>query len=154
LTNVFNLAELALPAARHSRAGHRFLNRSLGMELGASMLSLGCYELGPGEGAGAFHYELTREEWLLVITGEVTLRTLAGERILRSGDIVCFRPGADGAHSMRNAGDSPARFVMGSTKEESRAIVYPDSDRMAVIGPGFKRMMKIGDDLEYWEGEP
>jgi hypothetical protein len=42
---------------------------------------------------------------------------------------------------------------MASTKEESRSIAYPDSNRIAVIGPGFKRMMKIGDDLEYWEGE-
>jgi uncharacterized cupin superfamily protein len=154
VTEVFNLLDGELPPARHAREGHRFLNRSIGTERGASFASLGSYELAPGEAGPAYHYELTREEWLFVVSGEVTLRTPEGERVLSAGDVVCFLPGAEGAHSMRNAGDVPARFAMASTKEASRSIVYPDSDRIAVIGPGFKRMMKIGEDLEYWAGEP
>jgi uncharacterized cupin superfamily protein len=154
MTEVFNLLDGDLPAAKHARAGHRLSNRSIGTELGASLASLGSYELPPGEAGPAYHYELTREEWLFVVAGEVTLRTPHGERVLRAGDVACFLPGAEGAHAMRNAGDVPARFAMVSTKEESRSIVYPDSDRIAVVGPGFKRMMKIGPDLEYWEGEP
>lgn len=154
MTKVFNLLDGELPLAKHARAGHQFLNRSIGSELGASFLSLGGYELPPGSAAGAYHYELTREEWLIVVSGEVTLRTPEGERVLRPGAAVCFLPGAEGAHSMRNDGDVPARFVMGSTKEESRSIVYPDSERIAVLGPGFKRMMRVTEELEYWEGEP
>jgi uncharacterized cupin superfamily protein len=154
VTDVFNLLDAELPAGKHERAGHRFLNRSIGTELGASLLSLGVYELPPGEAGAAYHYELTREEWIVVVSGEVTVRTPDGERALRPGDTMCFLPNASGAHSMRNAGDVPARFAMGSTKEMSRSIVYPDSDRIAVIGAGFKRMMKLGEDLEYWDGEP
>jgi uncharacterized cupin superfamily protein len=153
VTEIFNLLDGELAPAKHARDGHRFLNRSIGTEFDAKLASLGAYELGPGEAGPAYHYELTREEWLFVVSGEVTLRTPEGERVLSAGDVVCFLPGADGAHAMRNAGDVPARFAMASTKEESRSIVYPDTDRIAVIGPGFKRMMKIGSDLEYWEGE-
>jgi uncharacterized cupin superfamily protein len=156
MTEIFNLldGELPLVPDRHARDGHRYANRSLGGELGATLASVGVTELPPGQGAGAYHYELTREEWLIVVAGELTLRTPDGERVLRAGDIVCFLPGPDGAHALRNDSDVPARYAMCSTKEESRSIVYPDSNRVAVIGPDFKRMMKIGDDLEYWEGEP
>jgi uncharacterized cupin superfamily protein len=154
MSRVVNLLDAVLETARHARDGHRFSNRSVGAELGATRASWGLYELPPGEAAGAYHYELNREEWLLVVSGEVTLRTPAGERVLRAGDIVCFPFGPDGAHSTRNDGDEPARFAMPSTVPRAAwSIVYPDSERVAVVGPGFKRMMRIGDDLSYWEGE-
>jgi uncharacterized cupin superfamily protein len=153
VTEVFNLLDGDLPPGNHTWDGHRFLNRSLGTERGATLASVGCFELAPGEAGPAYHYELTREEWLLVVSGEVTLRTPEGERALAAGDVVCFLPGAEGAHAVRNAGDVPARFAMASTKEASRAIVYPDSDRVAVIGPGFERLLKLGDEHEDWAGE-
>jgi uncharacterized cupin superfamily protein len=155
MSRVVNLLDAELEAARHARDGHRYANRSLGAEVGAALASWGLYELGPGQAAGAYHYELNREEWLLVVSGEVTLRTPGGERVLRPGDIVCFPLGPDGAHSMRNDGAQPARFAMPSTVPHAAwSIVYPDSERVAVVGPGFKRMMRIGEDLSYWEGEP
>jgi uncharacterized cupin superfamily protein len=153
MTEIFNLLDGELPPGKHTWHRHRFLNRSIGTERGALLASFGCFELAPGEAGPAYHYELTREEWLLVVSGEVTLRTPEGERVLSAGDVVCFLPGAEGAHAVRNAGDAPARFAMASTKEASRAIVYPDSDWVAVIGPGFERLLNLGDELEDWAGE-
>jgi uncharacterized cupin superfamily protein len=153
MTRVFNLLDGELPPARHARDGHRYLQRGLGAELGAKLASWSVYELAPGQAAGAYHYELNREEWLLVVDGKVTLRTPAGERVLRPGDVACFLPGPDGAHAMRNDTDAPARFAMPSTVPVAWSIVYPDSDRIAVIGPGFKRLMKLSEDVPYWEGE-
>ncbi|MBA3842165.1 MAG: cupin domain-containing protein [Actinobacteria bacterium] len=153
MTQVFNLLDEQLEAARHSRDGHRVSERSFGTELGALHASLALYELPPGQAAAAYHYELTREEWLFVVSGELTLRTPAGERVLQPGSIVCFRPGAEGAHAVRNDSHEPVRYAMTSTKEESRSIVYPDSGKIAVVGPGFKRIMKLGEDLDYWDGE-
>jgi uncharacterized cupin superfamily protein len=154
VTEVVNLLECELPPEKHARDGHRFAGRSIGADAGAALASMSVYELPPGEAASAYHYELTREEWLVVVSGEVTLRTPDGERVLRAGDVVCFLPGAGGAHAMRNNGEVPARFAMPSTTEQSRSIVYPDSGRIAVVGAGFKRMMKLGEDLDYWAGEP
>ena len=84
---------------RHERG---FLNRSLGRDLDAQHCSIGVYELAPGESGADYHFELTREEWLIVVSGELTLRTPAGERVLRAGDTVAFVAGADGAHAVRN----------------------------------------------------
>jgi uncharacterized cupin superfamily protein len=137
---IFNLADCEL--RRHERG---FLNRSLGRELGAKHCSIGVYELAPGETGADYHFELTREEWLLVVAGEVTLRTPEGERVLRAGDVVAFLPGEAGAHQMRNDGDAPARLAMLSTKEESRSVVYPDNGKVAVVAPGFFRLLELGE---------
>ncbi len=67
-----------------------------------SLTGFGVYELEPGEATWPYHFELNEEEWLIVVAGEVTLRTPDGERILRVGDVVCFPAGAAGAHAMRN----------------------------------------------------
>jgi uncharacterized cupin superfamily protein len=137
---IFNLADGELQ--RHERG---FLNRSLGGELGARLCSIGAYELAPGETGADYHFELTHEEWLLVVAGEVTLRTPEGERVLRAGDVVAFVPGEAGAHEMRNDGEVPARLAMFSTKEESRSVVYPDSGKVAVVAPGFFRLVELGE---------
>jgi uncharacterized cupin superfamily protein len=85
----------------------------------------------------------------------LTLRTPAGDRVVHPGDVVCFPIGPDGAHAVRNDGAASARFAMASTVPRSAwTMVYPDSDRIAVVGTGFKRMMRMSEDLSYWEGEP
>lgn len=137
---IFNLADGEL--VRHERG---FLNRPLGKELDAQHCSIGVYELGPGESGADYHFELTHEEWLIVVSGELTLRTPGGERVLRAGDVVAFVPGEESAHAVRNAGDGPVRFAMPSTREESRSVVYPDSGKVAVVAPGFFRLLELGE---------
>lgn len=137
---IFNLADGELQP--HDRG---FLNRSLGRDLDAQHCSIGVYELGPGDSSADYHFELTHEEWLIVVSGELTLRTPAGERVLRPGDTVAFVPGEAGAHAMRNDGGAPARFAMPSTREESRSVVYPDSRKVAVVAPGFFELLELGE---------
>ena len=137
---IFNLLDGEL---QHNDRG--VLNRSLGRELDAAHCSIGVYELAPRQSAADYHFELTREEWLIVVSGELTLRTPDGERVLRAGDTVAFVPGEASAHAMRNDADEPARFAMPSTLEESRSVVYPDSGRVAVVAPGFFRMLELSE---------
>jgi uncharacterized cupin superfamily protein len=137
---IFNLADGEL--VRHERG---FLGRSLGQDLDARHCSIGVYELAPGESGADYHFELTREEWLIVVSGELTLRSPGGERVLRAGDTVAFVPGEQGAHAVRNDGDVPARLAMPSTLEESRSVVYPDTRKVAVIGPGFFKLLELGE---------
>ena len=136
---IFNLADGQL--ARNERG---FLNRSLGRDLDAQHCSVGVYELGPGVSGADYHFELTREEWLIVVSGELTLRMFSGERTLRAGDTVAFVSGIESAHQMRNDSEAPARFAMPSTREQSRSVVYPELGQVAVAGPGFFRMLELG----------
>jgi hypothetical protein len=54
---------------------------------------MGVYELDPGNGSWPYHFEAAEEEGLIVVAGEVTLRTPDGESVLRVGDVVCFPAG-------------------------------------------------------------
>ena len=134
--------------------GHRFAATSLTGRFGAVATGLGVYELEPGNAAWPYHFETTEEEWLLVIEGELTLRTPEGEAVLRAGDVVCFPPGAAGAHAVRNHTDAPVRYAMPSLNARyGSASVYPDSGKVRVTGPGFDHRGRLGDPVEYWEGE-
>jgi uncharacterized cupin superfamily protein len=152
---IFNLLECELAESAHPRDGHRFLRAMLGQTAGAKLTGCSLYELPPGETAWAYHYELSREEWLIVVAGEVVVRTPAGDETLRAGDVTCFPLGADGAHQVRNESAAPARFAMPSSwAGDGYVAVRPDSNTALIVGPGFRRIVPLDDDLGYWEREP
>jgi uncharacterized cupin superfamily protein len=154
---IFNLRTLEFPADGGSEPpeGHRFRGRSLSGEVGASLTGMGVYEIEPGNAMWPYHFELVEEEWLIVIEGEVTMRTPDGERPLRAGDVACFPAGPSGAHAVRNHGSTPARVAMPSSAAAyGDAVVYPDSGKFSIGGGGFSHRGRLGEEVPYWEGEP
>jgi uncharacterized cupin superfamily protein len=152
---IFNLLDCDLAENAHAREGHRFVRAMLGQAAGAEHTGLSVYELPPGESAWAYHYELNREEWLIVVSGEVVVRTPAGEETLRAGDVTCFPIGSAGAHQVRNDSTSAARFAMPSSwAGDGYVAVRPDSNTALIVGPGFRRIVPLDEDLGYWEREP
>ncbi|MFL5928890.1 MAG: cupin domain-containing protein [Gaiellaceae bacterium] len=152
---IFNLLDGTVAGDVSEREGHRFARTMIGASVGATMTGLSVYELPPGEAGWAYHYELQREEWLIVVSGAVVVRTPAGDRTLRSGDVVCFPPGVEGAHQVRNESDGPARFAMPSSfAAEGYVAVRPDSNTALIVGPGFRRIVPLDEDLGYWDREP
>jgi uncharacterized cupin superfamily protein len=150
---VFNLLELELAHYDEGPTGHRFSLRSPADDLAAKLTGFGVYEVEPGESTWPYHFEVNEEEWLLVIDGELTVRTPEGERKLRAGDVACFPPGATGAHAVRNDGTSTARFAMpSSAAPDGGGTVYPDTGIFKLFGPGFSHRGRLGDAVEYWEG--
>ncbi|HZQ81265.1 MAG TPA: cupin domain-containing protein [Gaiellaceae bacterium] len=149
-----NLRELELESAE-TREGRAFSGSSLTHDVGAVATGMAVYEIQPGNASWPYHFELGEEEWVIVIEGEVTLRTPEGERVLRAGDVACFPAGAAGAHALRNHTDATVRYAMPSTRARfGGATVYPDSGKIGMRGPGFKHRGWIGDEVPYWEGEP
>lgn len=136
-------------------AGHRFSGTSLTEGFGAVATGMGVYELEPGNALWPYHFEVSEEEWLIVMEGELTLRTPDGEAVLRAGDVTCFPAGAAGGHAVRNHTEAPVRFAMPSTEMRyGGATVYPDSGKIRVSGPGFRHRGWVGEPVEYWTGEP
>jgi uncharacterized cupin superfamily protein len=152
---VFNLRDLELEPYDEGPEGHRFALARVAGAAGATLTGLTVYEVEPGQSTWPYHFELNEEEWVLVIEGELTVRTPAGERVLHAGDLVCFPVGADGAHAVRNDGAATARFAMpSSVAAHGDACVYPDSGTFKLAGPGFYHRGRLGDSLDYWEGTP
>ena len=129
----------------------------LGPLLGTVGLGATVYELEPGNSNCPFHYEYGNEEWLLVLSGTLTVRHPDGETELGPGDLASFLEGPAGAHKLTTKGDEPVRLVMISTKIDPSMAVYPDSDKVAAwSGPGDateKVMVRRGGNLDYWDGE-
>jgi uncharacterized cupin superfamily protein len=155
LKKIQNLLALALGDGEGNPPGHSFGAASLTEAFGAVATGLSVYELEPGNATWPYHFEVTEEEWLIVIDGELTLRTPAGESLLRAGDVACFPAGAAGAHAVRNHSHAPVRFAMPSANAPyGSATVYPDSGKVRVSGPGFSHRGWLGQRVDYWEGEP
>ena len=123
----------------------------LGPGLGAQQLGLSVYELAPGQSICPYHYETGEEEWLLVLVGRPTLRTPDGEQELGPWDCAFFPAGEEGAHKVTNGTDERVRVCMWSNRLAVATAVYPDSDKVGAWPPG--KLFRLGDAVEYWEGE-
>jgi len=135
--------------------GFRCGEAQVGRQAGAREESVRVFEIPEGQSLCPYHYEYV-EEWLLVLDGEVVLRTPDGERPLDRGALVCFAAGPAGAHKVTNRADPIARIMMWSSAREPAVAVYPDSDKIGVW-PGReedKLMVRRADGhVDYFEGE-
>ncbi len=135
--------------------GFRATMARVGKTAGGEELAVKAFELPPGESLCPYHYEYV-EEWLLVLDGDVALRTPDGEQELTRGDLVCFAPGAAGAHRVSGRGERTARVLMFSSAREPAVAVYPDSDKIGVW-PGSDEdtvMLRRADgNVDYYDGE-
>jgi uncharacterized cupin superfamily protein len=87
------------------------------------------------------------EEWLIVVSGTPAVRTPGGERVLRRGDVLCFRAGPDGAHQVRG----PGAVLMLSASRSPETVEYMDSGKVGARPPG--KIFRLADAADYWEGE-
>jgi uncharacterized cupin superfamily protein len=150
-----NLRDLELPPCDMNREPTNVFDaRAVGDELGSKLTGLAVYEVGAGKRVWPYHFELGSEEWLIVLSGELVLRTPEGEQTVRAGDVACFPNGPAGAHAVRNDGTETARFVMFSSHPQGAGgVVYPDSGNFAFGGPGFQHRGRLGEPVAYWDGE-
>jgi uncharacterized cupin superfamily protein len=136
-------------------SGYRSGVARVGKAAGGQALAVKLYQLPAGESLCPYHYEY-EEEWLLVLEGSVEVRVPGGVERLERGDLVCFPPGASGAHKVLNRGRQLAKVLMFSSAREPAVAVYPDSDKLGVW-PGDSRdnvMLRRADGaVGYWDGE-
>ena len=115
-----NLYDAALEGNPDDPAGYRKRKLAFGAAIGGDRLGGSIYEVDPGDSLYPYHYEGVEEEWLLVLAGTPTLRDPEGEHELAPGDILCFRPGPEGAHKIVNRSAAAVRLAMFSTVPPAR----------------------------------
>jgi len=114
--------------------------------------------LAPGMRGCPYHLHHAQEEAFVVLEGRGTLR-VAGELLeIGAGDVAFLPAGPDYPHQIINTSDAPLKYLSISTKERPEIVEYPDSGKYLATagqpGAGFGRMARLGEDLDYWEGEP
>ena len=126
-----------------------------GKQLGATETGASLYELPPGEAVCPYHYEYGEEEWLLVLTGNPSVRTPEGTEQLEPLDMVFFPMGPEGAHQVLNQTDEIARVLMWSMVITPTATAYPDSGKVGVW-TGIKAedlIVRRESGVDYYDGE-
>jgi uncharacterized cupin superfamily protein len=142
------------------RRGFTWRRAKLGEQVGGERLGASLYELEPGSAPFPLHYHHSNEELLIVLDGEMTLRTPEGESALESGQVVALPGGESGAHQVINRGSKPARVLIVSEMNAPDVVVRPESGKLSAFTrpPGasgawghdvfFQR-----DAVEFWDGE-
>jgi uncharacterized cupin superfamily protein len=92
------------------------------------------YELGPGNFV-VYHFHHAADELLVVLDGEMTLKTEEGERLVQRGEVVMFPIGPPGAHGFRNDGDGKCRYLVASTRQSPEVAEYPELGQITAQAP-------------------
>jgi uncharacterized cupin superfamily protein len=130
----------------------------LGAGTAAVGLGMGIDILAPGMRGCPYHLHHAQEEAFVVLEGRGTLR-VAGELLeIKAGDVAFLPAGPDYPHQIINTSDAPLKYLSISTRQRPEVVEYPDSGKYLAMsgegGAGFGQMARIGDGLDYWEGEP
>lgn len=140
---------------KHKRGaeGYEFFRRDF-LEVHEADSLVRVYELPPGKSAYPYHYHLKNEETFFVLKGEGLLRTREGERAVRPGDLLFFPAGEEGAHKLTNTSDSEILVYLDfDIVHDLDVTVYPDSGKLGIWGKDTNKIYRIGDDVDYYEGE-
>ena len=147
-----NLFDVEVQKDDDDAPGYHASYARVGPLIGGRLLGLSVYELPPGQSICPYHYEIGFEEWLLVLTGQPTLRTPDGERRAASRGTSRSSPTAKtGAHKVTNNTDETLRVAILSNKGDPGAAIYPDSNKIGIFPPN--KLFRIGDAVDYFDGE-
>ena len=138
---------------KEGAAGYEFYRRDFLAVHEADTL-VRVYELPPGKSAYPYHYHLKNEETFFILKGEGLLRTPEGERVVKTGDLIFFPAGEDGAHKLTNTSDTePLVYLDFDVICDLDVTVYPDSGKLGIWGKDTNKIYRIDDDVDYYDGE-
>ena len=99
----------------------------LGRAAGLTAFGVNLSRLPPGVWSSQRHWHTHEDEFVMVVEGELTLVTDAGDEILRPGDCAAFKAGERDGHHLINRSQEPAELlVVGARKVGEERIHYPD----------------------------
>lgn len=122
------------------------------------MLGASVYVIEKGEQSFPYHFHHANEEMLIVLEGQVTVRTPEGEQTAGEGDALIFNAGPAGAHQVINHTDAGARILMMSTMVDPEIAEYPDSGNIGVFAGkapgatgGLAKFLDGSAEVDYFE---
>lgn len=114
-------------------------------DLGITEFGVNLSRLPPGVWSSQRHWHTHEDEFVWMLEGEVTLveDPLAedgGAKVLKAGDCMGWKAGAQNGHCLQNRSDRDAVYLeVGSRRPDTDACDYPDIDMVAKAGEPFYR---------------
>tara|TARA_R110000744_G_scaffold1843_13_gene7185 strand:+ start:51751 stop:52221 length:471 start_codon:yes stop_codon:yes gene_type:complete len=106
--------------------------RRLGDVAGLTQFGVNQVRLEPGAWSSQRHWHTHEDEFVQVISGEVTLVMDGGETVMRPGDCAGFRAGVEDGHHLVNRSNSDCVFLAIGTRIDADGAEYPDIDMKAL----------------------
>ena len=115
------------PEPFRSRMGDR-IKRRLGNACGLTRFGVNLVTLGPGGQSALRHGHTREDEFVYILSGELTLVTDAGEQILSAGMCAGYPAGSGDAHHMINRSGDVATYLEIGDRADGDEPFYPDDD--------------------------
>jgi len=96
--------------------------------------------LHPGGKSSNRHWHENEDEFLFVVSGQLTIVENDGPHVLRAGDVACWPAGVANAHHVLNESAHPCSYVMVGTRVTRDVCHYPDSGKTLYSEDGEWRM--------------
>jgi len=106
------------------------VKRRLGDACGLTRFGVNLVTLGPGAQSALRHWHTLEDEFVYMLSGEVTLVTDVGEQVLAAGMCAGYPAGARDAHHLINRGSAPATYLEIGNRIDGDNAFYPDDDLM------------------------
>ena len=150
--NIVNVADLEALERDAGTIGRRV--RYPGRDAGSVRTGIRHAEVFPGKLNAPPHCHSLEEEIFVVLDGDGHLLLWeedgVSEQPVRAGSVVVRPPSTGVAHAFR-AGESGMTLLMYGPREPGEVCYYPRSDKVYFIGLGL--ITRVGEQLDYWEGE-
>ncbi len=104
------------------------VRKRLGDAGGLTDFGVNLLTLPPGVWSSQRHWHSGEDEFVYVMSGEVTLITDRGEEILRAGDFAAFPKGVTDGHAIVNRSASAATLLEVGTRSGDDVCTYSDID--------------------------
>jgi uncharacterized cupin superfamily protein len=95
---------------------------------GLTQFGVNLLTLLPGAWSSQRHWHSSEDEFVYVLSGEVSLITNRGEEILHAGDCAAFPKNEDDGHHLINRSDEPAICLEVGTRSSDDLCLYSDID--------------------------
>lgn len=115
------------PAPFHEIAKDRS-RKPLGDAAGLTQFGVNLLRLPPGAGSSQRHWHSCEDEFVYVVSGELTLISDRGEELLRAGDCAGFPKNDGDGHRLINKSDRVATCLEIGTRAAEDVTIYSDID--------------------------
>jgi uncharacterized cupin superfamily protein len=106
--------------------------RVLGDLFGLTNYGVNLVELAPGAWSAQRHWHTREDEFVYVLSGELTLVSDEGRHVLTPGMVAGFPAGESNGHHLINTGDADASYLEIGDRISEDEVFYPDIDLQLV----------------------
>lgn len=109
----------------------------LGDPAGLTQFGVNLLRLPPGAWSSQRHWHTAEDEFVYVLSGEVTLVTDQGAEVLRAGDAAGFKANDPNGHCLQNRSSHDVTLLEIGTRAADNAAYYSDIDMMTQQSTGY-----------------